>query len=135
MQGVNTETKPRSRHPSSLACLPCRRRHLKCDAAMPACSRCQSSRIECQYIRSKRGLRSKNKNHSSQLLDDDIPLFPDISTDALDWLDATVMPTDLEVYNPWKCFLNVKLIKAAKSTDIPSIKHASNTGSRAPQSP
>ncbi|KAM7184002.1 hypothetical protein V8F20_012401 [Naviculisporaceae sp. PSN 640] len=40
---------------SSLACLPCRARHLRCDAKKPECSRCAESSSDCQYARSRRG--------------------------------------------------------------------------------
>ncbi|KAJ5623501.1 hypothetical protein N7490_012106 [Penicillium lividum] len=40
---------------SSLACLPCRSRHLKCDAKKPRCTRCTEFSRECQYARSRRG--------------------------------------------------------------------------------
>ncbi|EEA20742.1 C6 transcription factor, putative [Talaromyces marneffei ATCC 18224] len=47
------------RTPSSLACVPCRQRHLRCDAVMPPCSRCEQSNVKCYYVASKRGLRQK----------------------------------------------------------------------------
>ncbi|CRG91979.1 hypothetical protein PISL3812_09033 [Talaromyces islandicus] len=40
---------------SSLACLPCRSRHLKCDGARPHCSRCLEAAERCQYAQSRRG--------------------------------------------------------------------------------
>ncbi|KAJ5797433.1 uncharacterized protein N7503_006729 [Penicillium pulvis] len=40
---------------SSLACLSCRSRHLKCDAKQPRCSRCAEFSRECQYAQSRRG--------------------------------------------------------------------------------
>ncbi|KAK7229847.1 hypothetical protein V2G26_002017 [Clonostachys chloroleuca] len=40
---------------SSLACLPCRSRHLKCDGKRPFCSRCTSAGKPCQYAKSRRG--------------------------------------------------------------------------------
>lgn len=39
----------------SLACIPCRNRHVKCNAAKPTCSRCSMEGKECFYTRSKRG--------------------------------------------------------------------------------
>ena len=39
----------------SIACVPCRTRHVKCDAARPHCRRCSSSEKECYYERSRRG--------------------------------------------------------------------------------
>ncbi|KIW21077.1 hypothetical protein PV08_01656 [Exophiala spinifera] len=40
---------------SSLACLPCRSRHLKCDGVRPYCSRCIVAAQQCQYAQSRRG--------------------------------------------------------------------------------
>lgn len=39
----------------SIACVPCRNRHVRCDAARPHCRRCSSSGKECYYERSRRG--------------------------------------------------------------------------------
>ncbi|KAK1455980.1 hypothetical protein CCUS01_10340 [Colletotrichum cuscutae] len=40
---------------SSLACLPCRSRHLKCDGKRPHCDRCATAAKDCQYAPSRRG--------------------------------------------------------------------------------
>ncbi|KAF4779887.1 C6 zinc finger protein [Colletotrichum scovillei] len=40
---------------SSLACLPCRSRHLKCDGKRPHCDRCAAAVKDCQYAPSRRG--------------------------------------------------------------------------------
>ena len=40
---------------SSLACVPCRSRHIKCDGGRPHCSRCREAQQQCQYMRSRRG--------------------------------------------------------------------------------
>lgn len=39
----------------ALACLQCRRRHIKCDATQPPCSRCRREGKECTYQASRRG--------------------------------------------------------------------------------
>ncbi|KAJ5930169.1 hypothetical protein N7466_005662 [Penicillium verhagenii] len=52
----NNERLPNGRATrSSLACLPCRSRHLKCDAKKPRCTRCAEFSRECQYAQSRRG--------------------------------------------------------------------------------
>ncbi|KAL4779042.1 hypothetical protein BJX76DRAFT_106142 [Aspergillus varians] len=80
--------------PSSVACLPCRRRHVKCDAIMPVCTRCQITTAECQYVRSRRGLRQHSRNISSQPIDEN---DFSISTDVLpDWL-GDLSPSDLDI--------------------------------------
>lgn len=40
---------------SSLACLPCRSRHAKCDAKRPCCGRCSKVGNQCSYAQSRRG--------------------------------------------------------------------------------
>ncbi|KAF5724637.1 C6 transcription factor [Fusarium mundagurra] len=40
---------------SSLACLECRTKHVKCDAKQPRCSRCMAYDKACQYTASRRG--------------------------------------------------------------------------------
>lgn len=39
----------------SVACLPCRNRHVRCDAQQPICIRCSSEGRTCQYVKSRRG--------------------------------------------------------------------------------
>lgn len=50
--------------PSPLACTECRKRHLKCDASLPACSRCAGTGLECLYMPSRRGYRGPSKRKS-----------------------------------------------------------------------
>ncbi|PYH96862.1 C6 transcription factor [Aspergillus ellipticus CBS 707.79] len=69
--------------PSALACLPCRRRHLKCDARMPVCTRCHNTHNDCRYVRSRRGLRSRSGPGSAA---GDVDLLPDLTN----WLDASI---------------------------------------------
>ena len=45
----------RARTRASLACIPCRRRHAKCDARSPACSQCRETGRQCSYAESRRG--------------------------------------------------------------------------------
>jgi hypothetical protein len=46
---------PKTVHRVVLACVQCRSRHVKCDAAQPSCSRCQRDGKECTYHKSRRG--------------------------------------------------------------------------------
>lgn len=56
MNATNTATsQARGATRSSLACLPCRSRHLKCDATRPQCNRCLEVSRQCQYAPSRRG--------------------------------------------------------------------------------
>lgn len=51
----------RSGRPSSLACTECRKKHLRCDASTPICSRCATTNLECQYTASRRGYKRPSK--------------------------------------------------------------------------
>ncbi|KAL9114837.1 MAG: hypothetical protein Q9227_001080 [Pyrenula ochraceoflavens] len=66
LPSTTTITKRRNRPPSLLACINCRRKHLKCTAEVPVCSRCQSTGAECVYLQSRRGYkgfrRTSNQN-------------------------------------------------------------------------
>lgn len=46
-----------SKETAALACVTCRRRHLKCDGLQPTCSRCIATSERCQYVKSRRGMR------------------------------------------------------------------------------
>jgi hypothetical protein len=50
-----------------LACLNCRRMHLKCDGNTPGCARCVSRRLSCSYTPSRRGCRrgTKHRTHGA----------------------------------------------------------------------
>ncbi|KAI2604674.1 hypothetical protein GGR54DRAFT_449644 [Hypoxylon sp. NC1633] len=45
----------------SLACVQCRSKHVKCDATLPACNRCQLEDKPCFYAKSRRGIRDPKK--------------------------------------------------------------------------
>lgn len=51
----------RTLHRVSLACLPCRSRHIKCNAETPICSRCAADSLACTYARSRRGHRRSRR--------------------------------------------------------------------------
>ncbi|KAE8353862.1 putative C6 transcription factor [Aspergillus coremiiformis] len=97
MQDPVTPSKsPSARQPSALACMPCRRRHLKCDTLVPTCTRCLSTNTECRYVRSRRGLRTKQGIPHTQRFDEDMLAAEDFAA----WLNATTLATDLEVSDP-----------------------------------
>lgn len=58
---TTTSLKPRSKPPSSLACIPCRKSHLKCDGQKPLCSRCADRKGNCFWVESRRGYREYRK--------------------------------------------------------------------------
>ena len=53
------------RRPASLACYQCRRKHLKCDGAMPICARCTSTTTTCTYLPSRRGLSGRQEQQQN----------------------------------------------------------------------
>jgi hypothetical protein len=53
------------RRPASLACYQCRRKHLKCDGAMPVCARCTATATTCTYLPSRRGLSGRQEQHEN----------------------------------------------------------------------
>ncbi|OJJ05028.1 hypothetical protein ASPVEDRAFT_55065 [Aspergillus versicolor CBS 583.65] len=56
----------------SLAYVPCRSKHLRCDATTPVCARCRTEGLQCIYAKSRRGGR-RTRN----------PTQPDSSTQLL----------------------------------------------------
>ncbi|KAK1690305.1 hypothetical protein BDP55DRAFT_344820 [Colletotrichum godetiae] len=46
---------------ASLACVPCRSKHVKCDSALPTCLRCRLEEKTCYYAKSRRGIRDAKK--------------------------------------------------------------------------
>jgi len=40
---------------ASLACVPCRQKHVKCDAKRPVCNRCAAEDKTCHFLNSRRG--------------------------------------------------------------------------------
>ncbi|KAL4793945.1 hypothetical protein BDV19DRAFT_206962 [Aspergillus venezuelensis] len=58
----------------SLACVPCRSKHLRCDATSPICARCRDEGLQCTYMKSRRGGRRtravqgvSNTSHPEQI--------------------------------------------------------------------
>ncbi|KAI0015219.1 hypothetical protein F4780DRAFT_94659 [Xylariomycetidae sp. FL0641] len=62
-EGSDSKTSNRSKANIrvSLACVQCRNKHVKCDATLPACKRCQSEGKACFYAKSRRGIRDPKK--------------------------------------------------------------------------
>ncbi|WZH40452.1 C6 transcription factor [Fusarium acuminatum] len=46
---------------ASLACVPCRSKHVKCDGLLPQCTRCKEEGKTCRYVNSRRGFRDTKK--------------------------------------------------------------------------
>lgn len=64
---------------------------------MPVCGRCQNTGSDCQYVRSRRGLRSKPGKDLPDLADDSLPLFTGVDDPLSDLFSASAM-ADLEVF-------------------------------------
>ncbi|KAL3466911.1 hypothetical protein BJX64DRAFT_249251 [Aspergillus heterothallicus] len=56
----------------SLACVPCRSKHLRCDATTPMCTRCRNEGLQCVYLKSRRGGR-RPRPSSTQISIDTSP--------------------------------------------------------------
>lgn len=52
----------------SLACIQCRSRHLRCDAATPTCARCVKEGCQCTYVKSRRGNRPRAQQNTASLI-------------------------------------------------------------------
>jgi hypothetical protein len=48
--------------PNPVACLACRNKHMKCDSAMPRCTRCREGGYDCVYLKSRRGYKGPRKS-------------------------------------------------------------------------
>lgn len=49
----------------ALACTECRARHLKCDAGVPSCNRCETDGRNCSYIKSRRGWKGTRRKKAA----------------------------------------------------------------------
>lgn len=66
MSHVEIANKARERPPALLACIKCREKHLRCDAQMPVCGRCDYRKFPCVYRESRRGYRPRNKQNETK---------------------------------------------------------------------
>ncbi|KFY14410.1 hypothetical protein V492_02632 [Pseudogymnoascus sp. VKM F-4246] len=64
----STTSRPRPKTRVSLACIPCRSRHTKCDATVPACTQCLGTGRTCVYAESRRGRGKQAVLEQRQLL-------------------------------------------------------------------
>lgn len=100
-----SSTRPKSR--VSLACIPCRSKHAKCDAAVPSCSQCRASGRDCSYVESRRGRgkdarperdgpeterpRKRRNQHSEPGSDGATPISTINSNADLEWASSTLI--------------------------------------------
>jgi Fungal Zn(2)-Cys(6) binuclear cluster domain/Fungal specific transcription factor domain len=68
----STQIKKPPQQPSLLACIPCRSKHLKCDAQIPICGRCTKTRQPCVYRESQRGYRRGTRNDTNKSVDKEV---------------------------------------------------------------
>jgi Fungal Zn(2)-Cys(6) binuclear cluster domain/Fungal specific transcription factor domain len=69
---LSNRTKKSHQQPSLLACIPCRSKHLKCDAQLPICGRCTKSRQQCFYRESQRGHRRGTRNGTDKSVEQEL---------------------------------------------------------------
>jgi hypothetical protein len=84
-----------SARPAPLACLECRRMHLRCDGAKPNCTRCISRGSVCDYTPSRRGRRRNTKRRTEEVEPADDRTSPYYLPAPSQWNSAPV--TGLEV--------------------------------------
>ncbi|KAH6900326.1 hypothetical protein B0T10DRAFT_554861 [Thelonectria olida] len=93
--GLQRAGAPRSRAAvrASLACVPCRSKHTKCDGTQPVCVRCELEGKACFYAKSRRGTRlPKKQNESTDESRNDQPSDNSASPDSTG-LEPTVNVT------------------------------------------
>lgn len=99
--------KPKQSRPAPLACTECRRRHLKCDARLPICSRCVESSYRCSYLKSRRGGKRKHPavaiDDSNAEDNDNDELLPGVLTPLSGELQACLSPANTLPHpsRPW----------------------------------
>jgi hypothetical protein len=59
------QLQPTRKNPSLLACIACRRSHMKCDGKGPTCGRCVERGAACVWVESRRGIRPAKREVSS----------------------------------------------------------------------
>ncbi|KAF2722768.1 hypothetical protein K431DRAFT_38931 [Polychaeton citri CBS 116435] len=62
--------------PAAVACIECRKKHLKCDAVTPVCSRCSFHGRICTYAPSQRGIAGRGRKRHSSVLESDVGASP-----------------------------------------------------------
>ncbi|KAG8351146.1 hypothetical protein FVEN_g10786 [Fusarium venenatum] len=77
---------------ASIACVPCRSRHTKCDGLLPHCTRCQEQGQKCYYVSSRRGIRDAKKRN---MMRDEVPM-----TDQDDTAESTPSPNLSGFHSP-----------------------------------
>ncbi|KIV99063.1 uncharacterized protein PV09_09230 [Verruconis gallopava] len=79
--------------PSSVACVTCRSKHLKCDGQMPTCRRCAESGLPCTFVKSRRGYQGrKRKLTFANSANDYSPAFSISEADGARNLDPSFRP-------------------------------------------
>lgn len=84
--------KARLPRPAALACIECRRKHLKCDAKSPVCSRCHEAGFQCSYLKSKRGGKRKySRSVTDSAVSDSSPVQHQQRTQSpqRQWMDTS----------------------------------------------
>lgn len=62
-QKRNRPERSNARVRASIACIPCRSKHTKCDGFLPSCTRCKEEGKRCEWPTSRRGIRDPTKRN------------------------------------------------------------------------
>ncbi|KAF5982353.1 C6 transcription factor [Fusarium bulbicola] len=123
---------------SSLACLECRTKHVKCDAQQPRCSRCTAYDKTCQYTASRRGgldraalaeRRRRLANKADGQLDNDVSeISVVVSDEGINLGGESVTGTDcLEVFHASLPVPTPVPVPVPENRDTPQFSHGGLT--------
>ena len=94
MSQSDVTNKTRERQPPSLvACFTCRKKHLRCDAQMPVCGRCELRKLPCVYLGSMRGYWSRKKQNETKAATSDEEIVNPYQTAEQYRINTTVEST------------------------------------------
>ncbi|ESU05947.1 hypothetical protein FGSG_00725 [Fusarium graminearum PH-1] len=84
---------------ASIACVPCRSKHTKCDGFIPSCTRCKEEGKRCHYVSSRRGIRDPKKRN---MIRDEVSM-----TDQDDTTESTPSPNLSSLHHPLRNALDL----------------------------
>lgn len=106
MPAAGRSGSPSAKRPtrSSLACAPCRFKHLRCDGKKPACDRCRADAKDCIYHASRRRGNPKPKpppaSSAVSVSESSSATAPDIQTLDFDLAPSTSLSVNRELSTP-----------------------------------
>lgn len=112
--GAENSTPTSAAPPVPVACTECRTRHLRCDAEMPICNRCQREERQCQYVLSRRGYKGPRKRPRVESVADSVTgCHPKVRTDSnsIKQINAAMM----------ECPINAGTFDSATRSQMPQL--------------